>query len=165
VSQDPQEARQFVVIAVQGVSFGIPIESVVEIMQVPEITRTVNARPSLPGMFDFRGHVVAVVDCRSALGFPTGAIDERSRVVVLSHAGQQLGLLVDAVIEVTTVQADALETPQGGRGVSPLVVAVAHLEDGLMLEIDWVAAIEAAIGGAPAEVPAEYLRAARGAAA
>ncbi len=165
MSQDPQEARQFVVITVNGVSCGIPIDSVVEIMQVPEITRTVNARPSVPGMFDFRGHVVTVVDCRSALGFPAGDIDERSRVVVLSHAGRQLGLLVDAVTEVTTLEAGSLQATEGGPGASPLVVAVAHLDDGLMLEIDWRTAIEDALGGVAATVPPELLATVHGEAA
>jgi chemotaxis signal transduction protein len=157
MSQDPQDARQFVVFTINDVACGIPIDTVIEIMQVPEITRSVGANASVPGLFDFRGQVVMVVDCRLALSFPAEAVTERSRVIVVNHVGQPVGLLVDAVTEVATIEGAKRQATQGAIGASPIVTAVAHLEEGLMLEVDWSAALEMALNGGVRELPSHLL--------
>jgi hypothetical protein len=42
--------------------------------------------------------------------------------------------------------------------VSELVTSVAHLDDGLMLEVDWEAALQSALDGGSNVLPAQFRR-------
>lgn len=83
--------------------FGIPVTQVREVIRVSEITRVPQAPPHVRGVANLRGRVLAVVELRSRLGLGPAELTPRSRVVVVEVRGRVLGLLVDAVSQVTKV--------------------------------------------------------------
>ena len=90
--------------------YAIDINTVVEIVMVRPITRIPNADPSVVGIFSLRGAIVTLIDVRGRLGLRPGeggGLDER--VVVVQHAGENMGFIVDLVVRVVKVEADSLE--------------------------------------------------------
>lgn len=83
--------------------FGIPVTQVREVIRVSDITRVPQAPAHVRGVANLRGRILAVVELRSRLGLPTAELTPRSRVVVVEVRGRVLGLLVDAVSQVTKV--------------------------------------------------------------
>lgn len=93
--------------------FGIPVTQVREVIRVAEITRVPQAPAHVRGVANLRGRILAVVELRSRLGLAPAELTPRSRVVVVEVRGRVLGVLVDAVSQVTKVpQASVAPAPE-----------------------------------------------------
>jgi nitric oxide dioxygenase len=103
--------------------------------------------PAVLGMFNFRGRVVLVADFRACLGWPSKPITNDTRIVLVSHHDETVGLVVDAVTEVITVEIDALHSVSGMPLGSGCVLNTTQLGDRLMLEVDYERALDEGLSG------------------
>jgi purine-binding chemotaxis protein CheW len=131
--RDPAAAsddeEQFVVFRLAGEEYGVPIETVQEIVRVPEaLTRIPNAHGSLEGVVNLRGMVLPVVDQRRRFALPDAERNDRQRIMVLSIAGARTGFIVDQVTEVLKIPRTAIEpAPELSAAQSELIRRVANL--------------------------------------
>lgn len=115
--KEAKEERQFVSFLVAGEEYAIPIESVQEIVLVPEhITKVPNSESTILGIMNLRNKVLPLASLRRLFGFPEESLTEQSRVVVLSLGELSVGIVVDNVREVLRVP-EALIEP-----VPPIIV-------------------------------------------
>jgi purine-binding chemotaxis protein CheW len=103
----------------------------------------------LPGILSQRGVVVPVVDLRVLLGLPAQPPDRATRLVLVHHAGTDLALLVDAVIDLVEL-ADPFEPPppNAHAATARLVGGVMRHGDRPLALIDLTALISAVQEGA-----------------
>ncbi|MEH3120651.1 MAG: chemotaxis protein CheW [Sphingomonas phyllosphaerae] len=101
-------SRQFVIFHSAGEMFAVPLAEVKEIIRVPDVVRMPLSPPALLGLANLRGTVLPVLDLRRLFNLPEVEIDDASRVVVLDQ-GQPVGLMVDRMANVVTVDADRVE--------------------------------------------------------
>lgn len=89
------------------------------------------------GVINLRGRIIPVVDLRARLG-AAGERAEDSKIVIVELENATVGIEVDEVKEVLTVQADDCEpAPSGARAVSADVIdSVAKLEGRLPMILD-----------------------------
>ena len=73
--------------------FGIPIETVREIVRVGDITRVPQAPPHVKGITNLRGRIVPIVSIKTRMGLPDTPLTVRSRCVLVEVHGRLLGLL------------------------------------------------------------------------
>jgi len=102
------DARQFVIFHVEGERFGVSLSEVQEIIRVPEVVRMPLSPVSLEGLANLRGNVLPVLSLRQVFGFPAAANDDSTRVVVLNHE-RPVGLIVDRMANVVTVEPERIE--------------------------------------------------------
>ena len=115
--KEAKEERQFVSFLVAGEEYAIPIESVQEIVLVPEhITKVPNSESTILGIMNLRNKVLPLASLRRLFGFPEESLTEQSRIVVLSLGELSVGIVVDNVREVLRVP-EALIEP-----VPPIIV-------------------------------------------
>lgn len=100
------KGRQFVVFPIDDRLFGIDVEHVQEIIEVPEITQRVLVEDYILGMISLRGEPISVLDFRLFLGIAAGEPSIDRRLIILQNEGQHFGVLVDAITEVTTYHDD-----------------------------------------------------------
>jgi len=100
-------------------SFAVIISNVLEIINVPEITRLPNSEEHVLGVINNRGKVLVVVDPRKKFQIDTSIIKKNPCIVILeiedSGNTHELGLLVDlaeSVIELN--ETDILPPPNVG---------------------------------------------------
>jgi purine-binding chemotaxis protein CheW len=105
---ESSEARQFVIFYVNEESFAVPLAEVQEIIRMPDVVRLPLSPRSLEGLANLRGTVLPIINLRSVFGFDQVAHDDATRVVVLDQ-GCPVGLVVDRMANVVTVEADAIE--------------------------------------------------------
>jgi purine-binding chemotaxis protein CheW len=91
--------------------FGIPIETVREIVRVGDITRVPQAPPHVKGITNLRGRIVPIVSIKTRMGLPDTPLTVRSRCVLVEVHGRLLGLLVDAVSSVVKVPSATVAPP------------------------------------------------------
>jgi purine-binding chemotaxis protein CheW len=88
-----------------------------EVIRDGDLTTVPGAAPDLLGVRHLRGRIVPVMDGRLRLGLPAlpAADPATVRIVMLSHAGQPVGLRVDAVGELLCSDGMEIAPPPPGR--------------------------------------------------
>jgi purine-binding chemotaxis protein CheW len=101
---------QLVVFRVGSQAFAVNIFQAERVLRYQEPTPLPNAPAFLEGVFPFGGHAVPLVDLRKRLGV-TAPVRDETRVVVLGLDVGPVGVVVDAVLAVRKVPADAISPP------------------------------------------------------
>ena len=92
--------------------YGIPIDAVVEVAQVPsKITRVPKTPKFLEGVVNVRGEVLPVVDQRRRFDMPPLEHSEGRRLLVIRTERHRAGLIVDSVSEVLRTQSARISPP------------------------------------------------------
>jgi purine-binding chemotaxis protein CheW len=108
----PSHDAQFVTLGFDREVLAVPVDAVLEILDMRPMFRIPEAPTYLAGLIDVRGRGVPVIDLRLKLGLPAQAANEMTRILVLEfpllnqEGGEQklvLGLVADRVIEVITL--------------------------------------------------------------
>jgi purine-binding chemotaxis protein CheW len=73
----------FVILGLDREVFAVPVETVVEILDMRPMFRVPDAPAHLAGLIDVRGRGVPVVDLRVKLGLPAVPPTETTRIIVL----------------------------------------------------------------------------------
>jgi purine-binding chemotaxis protein CheW len=122
--------EQVVVFRLGAEEFGVPIDSVQEIVRVPEtLTHVPKAPGSVEGVINLRGSVLPVVDLRRRLGLSAVERNDGQRIVVFLIRGVRTGFIVDAVAEVLKVPRAAIEpSPRLSSEQASLLARMANLE-------------------------------------
>ncbi|MBK1647582.1 chemotaxis protein CheW [Rhabdochromatium marinum] len=122
--------EQVVVFRLNKEEFGVPIESVQEIVRVPEELTHVPKAPSfVEGVINLRGTVLPVIDLRRRLGLKGVERSDRQRVMVFLIKGACTGFIVDSVAEVLRIPHGAIEpAPNLSSEQSQLLARMANLE-------------------------------------
>jgi purine-binding chemotaxis protein CheW len=133
---------QFVTLGIDREVFAVPVETVVEILDMRPMFRVPDAPAHLAGLIDVRGRSVPVIDLRVKLGLPAAAATETTRIMVLDVpvAGRQLvlGLVADRVFEVAPLDDGRLEPPPdiGARWRSDYILGVGRRVDSFVIVFD-----------------------------
>jgi purine-binding chemotaxis protein CheW len=122
--------EQVVVFRLGAEEFGVPIDSVQEIVRVPEaLTHVPKAPASVEGVINLRGSVLPVIDLRRRLGLTAVQRNDGQRIVVFLIRGVRTGFIVDAVAEVLKVPRRAIEpAPRLSTEQAKLLARMANLE-------------------------------------
>jgi len=110
--------------------FGLPIDTVVEVAQVPSpITRVPRTPRFLEGVANLRGETLPIVDQRRRFEMPAVDLGEQRRLVVIRTARHRAGIIVDGVSDVLRARAAQIEPPpELTDAVSRLVSGILNLE-------------------------------------
>jgi purine-binding chemotaxis protein CheW len=124
------DEEQFVVFRLAGEEYGVLVESVQEIVRVPDdLTRVPKAAVFMEGVVNLRGTVLPVVDQRRRFGLPEAERNDRQRIMVLTIGGVRTGFIVDQVSEVLKISRSAIEpAPKLSDEQAKLIRRVANLE-------------------------------------
>lgn len=127
---DLDDEMQMVVFRLADGEYGVPIESVQEIVRVPDMLTSVPKAPAfVEGVINLRGAVLPVIDQRIRFGLPTIERNDRQRIMVFVIGGARTGFIVDSVAEVLKVPTRCVEeSPRLSAAQRRLVGRVANLE-------------------------------------
>ena len=130
VKSEALEELIFLVFRLGNDEFGLPINSVVEVAQVPsQITRIPKTPKFLDGVVNLRGEVLPVVDQRRRFDMPKFDQAESRRLIVVKTEHHRAAIIVDSVSDVLRTAADAISPPpQLTAQISRLVHGVINLE-------------------------------------
>lgn len=102
---------QIVIFRLGNEEFGAPINSVLEISRMMDITRIPQAPGFIEGMINLRGQVIAVIDLKRQFNFLSSRpFPKTSKIVVVQVKEETFGLIVDDVPEVLRVPEGDIET-------------------------------------------------------
>jgi purine-binding chemotaxis protein CheW len=104
---------QFVTLGIGEEVFAVPVEAVLEILDMRPVFRLPETPSHVLGLIDLRGRSVPVLDLRVKLGLPAIPVTATTRILVLEIElpGRRLvlGLVADRVIEVMALDHEEIE--------------------------------------------------------
>jgi purine-binding chemotaxis protein CheW len=124
------DEEQVVVFLLGKEEFGVPIDSVQEIVRVAEqLTHVPKAPAAVEGVINLRGAVLPVMDLRRRLGLAEVARSDQQRIMVFLIDGVRTGFIVDSVVEVLKVHKSTIEpAPRLAGEQTKLLARMANLE-------------------------------------
>lgn len=132
------DAKQFIVIRVGDEQYGIDIKYVDNIIHMSSITRVPKAAPYVKGVINVRGEVITVLDIRIKMDLQEAEYTKDTRIVIVKNEQQGfVGLIVDAVKEVVTLEVDGIEKMSYDRsGKNVFVTGVGKHQGNLISVLD-----------------------------
>ncbi len=133
---------QYLSFTIAGTDYGLPILTVKEILQYEGPTSMPGVPPSIRGVINVRGQVVAVVDLAVKFGRGATVTSPRTCILIVEAriGGESLivGLLADAVNEVLELPAAHVEPPPalGAQVRIDYVIGVGKVGKSFVLLLD-----------------------------
>ncbi|HEY3808632.1 MAG TPA: chemotaxis protein CheW [Steroidobacteraceae bacterium] len=135
-------SAQYLTFVCGGEEYGVEILRVQEIKGWEHVTRVPYAPPYVLGVMNLRGMIVPVIDLRTRLNLEQRKFDASTVVIVVrvqSTRGEKtVGIVVDAVSEVYSVQAESIKpVPElGGIAGDSCVKGIATVEGKMVMLLD-----------------------------
>lgn len=104
-----KDTTQYIKIKMGDEMFGIDIKYIDNIVRMQNITRVPKVPAYIKGVINLRGEVVPVFNLRLKMNMPEVEETKKFRIIILKIDGSYVGLIVDEVREVVTLQNDLVE--------------------------------------------------------
>lgn len=130
--------QQNVIFKIDNVEYGIDILKVNEIVRLQSITKLPNTPEYVEGITNLRGSVIPIINLRTKFELPKKENDDETRIIVVNLKDKSLGIIVDEVAEVVTVNDEQIDkTAAISNQISDeYVYGVAKLENRLIILLD-----------------------------
>ena len=100
---------QYIVINIGNEQYGINIKYIDNIVRIQKITRVPKTQPYYKGVINLRGEIIPVMSIRIKLGLEDDVITDKSRIIIVKVENASIGIIVDQVKEVVTLDEDNIE--------------------------------------------------------
>jgi purine-binding chemotaxis protein CheW len=116
--EDTQKGK-FLTFTLGNEAYGLEIKYVTEIIGVQEITEVPELPQYIRGIINLRGKIIPVMDVRLRFKKPFKEYNDRTCIIVVDIKELSVGLIVDAVSEVMTInEQDVVLPPDFNKGFS-----------------------------------------------
>ncbi len=137
---------QFVSFTLDREEYGIPIVKVQEIIRYENLTRVPQTPDFVEGVLNLRGQVIPVIDLRQRFGLSCMDHSDSSRIIVVEIDQRVVGLIVDSVTEVRTIEKNQIvpPPPMGTSVEREYIAGMGNVEERLviLLELNEIFALE-----------------------
>ena len=118
--------------------YGVDILKVQEIRGYDTVTRIPDAPTWLKGVINLRGTIVPVIDLRIKFRLSHVEYNEFTVMIILSLSNRTVGIVVDAVSDVTQLGVDQIKpAPEFGAGVDTRYISgLGALDDRMLILVD-----------------------------
>jgi purine-binding chemotaxis protein CheW len=146
-------AGKYLTFALSRERYAVQILKIQEIIGLMNITTVPGTPHYLKGIINLRGRIIPVIDLRLKFGLPEAEYDEKTCIIVantvIKDKAISVGVVVDTVLEVTTLDDKAIEPPpEYGLDLSMnFLLGIGHASDnGVIILIDIDRALSDASG-------------------
>jgi purine-binding chemotaxis protein CheW len=118
------DERRFIAFGLADAIHALPADQVREVIGMVIITPLPDAPEWVTGIINVRGTVVPVIDLRVRVGVRAAPLDLSTPILIVEHDGRSVGLIADAIDQIITVPASAIQPPDELMRQSPLIASV-----------------------------------------
>lgn len=118
--------------------YGIDIQTVQELRGYQAVTAIAQAAEFIKGVLDLRGVIVPIVDLRIKFRHPSPRYDQFTVVIILDIDTRVVGIVVDHVSDVVTLQPGQIKPPpdMGAHAATQYVMGIGTLEQRMLILTD-----------------------------
>ncbi len=131
-------ANEFLTFTLGKEEYGIDILKVQEIRGYDAVTHIANTPAFLKGVINLRGTIVPIVDLRIKFNLGDPSYDAMTVVIILNLSGRIVGVVVDSVSDVLTLQPDQIRpAPSFSASLDTRhVVGLGAIEERMLILVD-----------------------------
>lgn len=107
--RDSNSTRQFISFTIGDEEYGVDIIAIREIKGWSTATALPDTPDYMRGVIDLRGAIIPILDLRARFGGGPTQVSSRHVIIVVAVDGLDVGILVDAVADIITVDASAIQ--------------------------------------------------------
>ena len=107
--QETETAVQYIVVRIRNEQYGINIKYIDNIVRNQKITRVPKTQTYYKGVINLRGEIIPVMSIRLKLGLEDDEFTDKTRLIIVKIEGATIGVIVDQVREVVTLDDDNTE--------------------------------------------------------
>ena len=132
------EGIQVVAFKLRDEEDGVSILNVQEIRNLTDITRVPFAADFIKGVINLRGSVLPVIDLKQRLGLEQTPYTEKTRIVTVTVDDLHVGMLVDAVTEVITIDTKPVDAKKAvnGKEVTRFLSGIGNMDGRLIIMLN-----------------------------
>ena len=133
------EDVQVVAFKLRNEEYGFSILNVQEIKGLTDITRVPFAPDFIKGVINLRGSVLPVIDLKKRLGLEDTPYTANTRIVIVRHDEISVGMLVDAVTEVRTINGSDIDKTRaiaGNDASSKFISGIGKVDGRLIIQLN-----------------------------
>ncbi len=132
----PQGAFEALRVSIGGEHYALPSLPIRQIIRFARLIRIPHAERAVLGALNLRGEVVVVLDAALRLDLGQSAVDQKTPVVIAVVHGRLIGLVVERVLDVVTLDRSQLQEPSSAIGSARCVAAVGPVFGQLVQVLD-----------------------------
>ena len=147
-ASDSAHVREFLAFKLGSEEYGVNILRVQEIRSFEKPTALANAPADILGVVNLRGVIVPIIDLRVRLKLAQATYDAQTVVIVVNVGQRVVGLVVDGVSDVLTLQPEQMRpVPTLDSGfASEHLLALGSVDDRMLILLDIEKYLAAALG-------------------
>ena len=132
------EAREYLTFRLGQEEYGLNILNVQEIRGYDSVTKIANSPAFLKGVINMRGVIVPIIDMRIRFNLGEATYNEFTVVIILNIGARVIGMVVDGVSDVTSLQNDQVRpSPDFGAVLDTAYInGLATVDERMIIVID-----------------------------
>ncbi|MCI8510031.1 MAG: chemotaxis protein CheW [Lachnospiraceae bacterium] len=104
------ESKQYIVVKLDNEQYGIDISFIDNIVRMQQITRVPMAQSYFAGVINLRGEIIPVMSLRRKFELEDKEYTNSTRIIIVKpESNAKIGILVDEVREVVTLEEENIE--------------------------------------------------------
>ena len=133
-----QKEIKVIIFELQDKEYAIEVEAVQSIERVISITRVPKTPSYVKGVINLRGVVTPIVDLGERFGLKPVEMSNNTRIIIVSLADYEVGLIVDAANDVLDIPIDSIELQPKvvGSVESEFISGLAKIDKRLFVMLD-----------------------------
>ena len=130
--------NEFLTFRLGSEEYGMDILKVQEIRGYDSITQIANAPEFIKGVVNLRGIIVPIIDMRIKFELGNAEYDQFTVVIILNVSGRVMGIVVDGVSDVISLDMDQMRaTPEFGSVIdTEYIMGLGAVENRMLILID-----------------------------
>lgn len=136
LEEDTQKDK-YLIFKIEEESYGIDIKYVTEIIGIQSITPVPELPEYIRGIINLRGIIIPVMDIRVRFKMPQKDYNDRTCIIVIDVENISIGLIIDTVSEVITIEEDNIVQPPENTMISnKYIKGIGKVDDEVKLLLD-----------------------------
>lgn len=132
--------NQFLAFTLHGSQYAINTMMVKEMHHLPLLTHVEELPSYVPGVYNLRGKIIPVIDLHILFGYPPEKYRINDSIIVLELEGILIGIIVNDVYDVVTIQPEDIETvriPSHKPHMHHLISGEARVGEDIIMILDY----------------------------
>ncbi len=125
-----------VIFKVAEKEYGADLRQIRQVIRMREVVKVPDAGASVEGVISLHGKVVPLVSLRRKMGAEAKEISRWSRIMVTEMDSNPIGVVVDTVLGVVSIEAGSITPPDDVLKNAVYLTGVARLDKRLVLVVD-----------------------------
>ena len=110
-NEEDTQKDKYLIFSIGKQYYGIDIKYVIEIIGIEPITEVPELPNYIRGVINLRGKIIPVMDVRLKFKKEEKEYDDRTCIIVVEIAGICIGLIIDRVLEVASIDENNISPP------------------------------------------------------